>query len=91
MKRIFPQPSDQLLCADQSLTPHLTRSPPPSCTHGLPAQLGVDEGELEEGEGGQEVEEVFNELGRQLGEAGLTSLGVHHCPLQPGRLGPPLV
>ena len=41
---------------------------------GLPAQLAVEEGELEEGEGGQKVEEVFTQLGGQLGQAGLTFL-----------------
>ena len=38
---------------------------------GLPAQLGVEEGEEAEGEGGQELEEVLRQLGGQRGQAGL--------------------
>ena len=49
---------------------------------GLSAQLGVDEGEVVEGERGKEVDQMFTQLGGQLGEAGLTSLGVH-CPSYP--------
>ena len=50
---------------------------------GLPAQLAGEEGELEEGERGQKVEEMFTQLGGQLGQTGLTFLGVH-CPVLSG-------
>ena len=50
---------------------------------GLPPQPGVEERELEEGEGGQELEQVFTELGGKICQAGLSLLWVHcQGPLQ---------